>query len=151
MLENIIYVLSGVIIGVGLMFVYLGMKTPPEVADDNLVGFDPMIEFHKQLQVECPEGHARTGEFCDVPGLWICLERFKEAEVVEWMDAPLYDVELGIDEPLNHNGDGVWVEVEIQNDCGSGCKIYEHSKTGRRALAHNSAYGCKRSFNMIQE
>ena len=62
-----------------------------------------------------------------------------------------YDVELGIDEPLNHNGDGVWEEVEIDNDCGYGCKIYQHTKTGRRALAHNSAYGCKRSFNLIKE
>lgn len=81
------------------------------------------------------------------------LMGFKEAEVVERMDAPLYDVELGIDEYLSYSYDaeGVWVEVEIQNDCGHGCKIYEHSKTGRRALAHNSAYGCKRSFNMIQE
>lgn len=114
-------------------------------------GFDPLMTFHKQLQVECPEGHARVGELCDLPGVWICVERFKEVEIAAWLDEPYYDVELGIDESLNYIGDGTWEEVEIQNDCGHGCKIYQHTRTGRRTLAHNSAYGCKRSFNLIKE
>jgi hypothetical protein len=68
-------------------------------------------------------------------------------------EGPVYELEIGIDEhlPTSELTPGVWVEVEIQNECGYGCKIYEHSKTHRRALAHNAAYGCRRSFNLIKE
>ena len=66
-------------------------------------------------------------------------------------DEPDYDHEIGIDEYLPYDEEGTWIEVEIQNDCGYGCKIYQHNRTGRRVLAHNSSYGCKRSFNLIKE
>lgn len=117
----------------------------------DFVGFDPMMQFHRQLQIECPEGHAPKGELCDLPGIWICVERFKEIEVQIWIDEPCYDHEIGIDEYLPYDIEGTWVEVEIDNDCGYGCKVYEHNRTGRRVLAHNSAYGCTRSFNLIKE
>jgi hypothetical protein len=84
----------------------------------------------------------------------VCYEPYETIdEDDDWeFDEPMYDIELGIDEYLTTQNDhGVWVEVEIQNECGYGCKIYEHSKTGRRALAHNAAYGCKRSFQPIKE
>ncbi len=35
----------------------------------------------------------------------------------------------------------VWTEIEL-SDCQYGCKIYENSVTGERALAHNSTHGC---------
>ena len=100
--------------------------------------------FAQSLAYECPEGHAGVGEHCDTLVVWVCLERIKHAEE---MGQPLYDVEIGVDEYLPQDiPDGVWVEVGLQNDCGYGCKIYQHTKTGRRALAHNAAYGCARSF-----
>lgn len=95
------------------------------------------------LVYDCPEEHAVSGELCDQPGVWVCLERMR---YYDEMESALYDIELGIDEQFPTTTEGVWQEVEIQNDCGYGCKIYQHTKTGRRALAHNSAYGCTRSF-----
>lgn len=123
-----------------------------------LKGFDPKMQFHRQLQVECPEGHARVGELCDLPGIWICVERFKEAEVIAWVDedqeGDLY--EYPSDGPTSYgrqvasneylsalDDEGVWVEQTI-GDCRYGCKIYENSVTHERALAHNSTYGCNK-------
>ena len=144
--------LLGMLIGAMLTHLYYDNRSAPESAPDKTeVGFDPMMQFHRQIQVECPEGHARVGELCDLPGSWICVERFKEAEVTAWLDEPDYDHEIGIDEHLPYDEEGTWIEVEIQNDCGYGCKIYQHNRTGRRVLAHNSSYGCKRSFNLIKE
>lgn len=102
--------------------------------------------FAHVIVYDCPNDHAISGQLCNTGphGLWVCLERILYAED---MESPLYDIELGIDEHLPQDGETTWIEVEIQNDCGYGCKIYQNNKTGRRALAHNSAYGCKRSFN----
>lgn len=102
-------------------------------------------QFEITLIYDCPDGHAVSGELCDTSGMWVCLARLRYAEE---MEAPLYDIELGIDEYLPLDDEGLWIEVEVQNECGHGCKIYEHNRTGRRALAHNSAYGCKQSFHM---
>lgn len=61
----------------------------------------------------------------------------------DWeFDEPLYDAVIGIHESLSYKDGQIWEEVEIDNSCGHGCKIYQSSKTGRRVLAHNSAYGC---------
>lgn len=118
---------------------YLNGEIPPMTADDVIAaGW-----FKTALIYDCPEGHALQGSLCDMPGMWVCLERLSYAREME--DA-LYDFELGIDEQFPETSEGRWEEVEIQNDCGYGCKIYQHTKTGRRALAHNSAYGCTRSF-----
>lgn len=107
-------------------------------------------QFAHVIVYDCPNEHAIQGQLCNTGphGMWVCLERILYAEE---MEAPLYDVELGVDESLKYEDGGVWEEVEIQNDCGYGCKIYQHNKTGRRVLAHNSAYGCTRSFNRNKE
>lgn len=124
---------------------YLNGDLPPTTEEEVLeLGW-----FKNALTYDCPDEHAVSGKLCNVGGMWVCLARLKYAEE---MEAPLYDVELGTDEYLPQDMDGgVWLEVEIQNDCGYGCKIYEHNKTGRRALAHNSAYGCTRTFNLNKE
>lgn len=97
--------------------------------------------FSKQLIYDCPRDDcdAVSGVLCDTGGVWVHLERFHYADE---MEAPLYDIELGHEEIPEDPG--VWEEVEIQNECGYGCKIYQHKRTGRRALMHNSAYGCRR-------
>ena len=64
-----------------------------------------------------------------------------ESDEVEDYEEPLYDFVVGIKEHLGRPGDYLWREVEI-SDCKYGCKIYESERTGRRALAHNAAYGC---------
>jgi hypothetical protein len=126
---EIICGLLGALIGAMLMHLYYDLKSSPESAQDKSVCYEP---------------YETLDDIDDIDDI---------DEDDDWeFDEPMYDIELGIDEYLTTQNDhGVWVEVEIQNDCGYGCKIYEHSKTGRRALAHNSAYGCKRSFNLIKE
>jgi hypothetical protein len=53
--------------------------------------------------------------------------------------------EVSHDEPITPDPEirSRFREVEIDNRCGHGCKIYELPGTRVRVLAHNSAYGCK--------
>jgi len=116
-------------------------KTVDELLEEHGTEEWALQRFSDILLYDCPEGHADSGELCNTSpnGLWVCLERIKYAQE---MEEPLYDFELSHNETPDEPG--VWAEVEIQNDCGYGCKIYEHMRTGRRALMHNSAYGCRK-------
>lgn len=51
--------------------------------------------------------------------------------------APL---EFGCFEPLP---EGSWSEFAM-SACGFGCKVYREATSGQEAVAHNSAYGCRR-------
>ena len=87
---------------------------------------------------ECPNGHAGLDELCDLPGIWVCVERINLAHEIR---------DRGYDYVVAHNampGDpGEWDEIGIDNKCGYGCKIYLNAKTGTKILWHNSAYGCR--------
>lgn len=95
-------------------------------------------EFADVIGFECPEGHAPAGELCDTPTVWVCLER---QQFVEEIHNRGYDYVVSSTAMPPNPGD--WIEVDINNDCGHGCKIYRNSKTGVKILWHNSAYGCK--------
>lgn len=80
-----------------------------------------------------------------IPQCYDCAHAWEEPPVVE---PKKYDLELGIykslyDRDVNPNYDR-YREVEIDNTCGYGCKIYENETNGQRVLAHNSAYGCRK-------
>jgi hypothetical protein len=77
-----------------------------------------------------------------------CSHRWEEKPLSGSEVAPKFDVELGIYQSLMDiwfNPDmETYREYEIDNTCGFGCTIYINETTGRKVLAHNSAYGCKR-------
>ena len=101
---------------------------------------EALAMYETQLIYDCPlfdECGATSGELCKSNGVWIHAERFLRAEEGE---APLYDAELSYNETPEEPG--VWEEVEL-GDCDHGCKVYEHKRTGRRVLMHNSTYGCR--------
>lgn len=141
--------LAGLVVGLMLMAAIFIAISRSKSVDDLLEEFDDELTteyiyengmFSKQLTYDCPRDDcdAVSGVLCNTNGLWVHLERFHYADE---MEEPLYDFELSYNEAPDEPG--VWEEVEIQNDCGYGCKIYEHKRTGRRALMHNSAYGCR--------
>jgi isopentenyldiphosphate isomerase len=74
-----------------------------------------------------------------------------------WEEKPLsgsevadkkYDDELGIYQSfmdVGYNPDmHSYREYDIDNTCGYGCKIYINEVTGKKVLAHNSNYGCRK-------
>ena len=54
--------------------------------------------------------------------------------------------EAGIAEPVHPDPSVArrFVEVEL-SDCDHGCKIYKDPISSVRVLAHNPAYGCRKS------
>ena len=59
--------------------------------------------------------------------------------------------EVGTDEPV-HKDPAIasrFTEVRISNECGYGCKVYGDPKSNVRVLAHNSAYGCRKTSALI--
>ena len=77
-----------------------------------------------------------------------CAYEWEEKPAPKEPEESKFDVELGIYQSLMDiwfNPDmETYREYEIDNTCGFGCKIYINEVTGRKVLAHNSAYGCKR-------
>lgn len=57
--------------------------------------------------------------------------------------------EVGISEPLHPDPmvASRFVEIGIDNSCGFGCKIYADPMSSVLVLAHNSAYGCRRTVS----
>lgn len=141
--------LAGFVVGLLLMATFFVIVGRSKSVDELLKDFDDELTmeyiyenglFSKQLTYDCPrEGcDAVSGVLCNTSGLWIHLERFHYAEE---MEEPLYDTVLSHNESVANPA--MWEEVEYQNDCGHGCKIYQHKRTGRRALWHNAVYGCR--------
>lgn len=135
--------LAGLVVGLLLMatfFVLVGRsKSVDELLEEHNNEEWARTHFADILIYDCPEEHAVSGELCNLVGVWVCADRIAYAHE---MEEPLYDVELSHNEQPDDMG--VWNEVENQNECGYGCKIYEHQRTGRRILWHNSTYGCRR-------
>lgn len=133
--------LCGVVTGVFTLLIIRSLlehKGVDEILDEHNTEEWALEQFANVIAYPCPEGHAGLDELCDLPGVWVCVDRINLAHEIE---------ERGYDYVISHNanpGDpGAWNEIGIDNKCGHGCKIYLNARTGTKILWHNSAYGCR--------